>query len=192
MHYGFYDELDFLKAEDQDANFNFLENVSLDIAKAVTHDSNAYNLLHGWCISFAVQLHREMGYPLAAVRYPSINEDHEPVLLHAYCVDHRFRKPLYIDARGITDNPAEFWEEFEDFVTYYSFNGELISHDMEYGEGECLVEIDDNLHSFAGGEYEHLNDDEISKFIQDYSDYYNTEKYIEKFNIKYPEEISKE
>ena len=130
MHYGFYDELDHLKADDLDATFDFLENVPLDIEKAVSSDSNAYNLLHGWCISFAVQLHREMGYPLVAVRYPSIDGDHEPVLLHAYCVDNRFGKPLYIDARGITDNPSEFWEEFEDFVTYYPFNGELISYDM--------------------------------------------------------------
>ena len=55
-----------------------------------------------------------------------------------------------------------------------------------------MLETGDNLHSFAGGEYEHLNDCEISIFLQDYSDYYNTERFKEKFNIKYPEEISKE
>ena len=63
---------------------------------------------------------------------------------------------------------------------------------MEYEEGECLLEVDNHLHSFSGGEYEDLNNDEILKFIQDYQDYYNVEKVVEKFDIKYNDEIIKD
>lgn len=102
MKHGFFDVLEDL--QDEYVNFNFLQ--GFEISGVL----NAYDFLHGFCLSFALCLSKEFGYAIETVR----NEDGD--LIHAYCVDPE--EGLYIDVRGITDDPELFFDEFADEVDY--------------------------------------------------------------------------
>lgn len=161
MKYGFYNELDELRREDPEATFGFLENVD------VNGDLNAFNFLHGFCPDFAAMLSDLYGYKIVAVRH--YDEDNVTgKLIHAYCVADFQSEQVFIDIRGITNDPVLFFEEFENEVTYYPDDNEL--WDLE---GMATVEIWSNKDSLFDGDYEGWSDYKIRDFIMANAGYYS-------------------
>lgn len=155
MKYGYYNELDLLQKEYPDATFGFLE-IEGKVGKC-----NAHDFLHGYCLSFAVCLSNRFGYPIETVR----NEEGD--LIHAYCVDPK--NGLYIDVRGITNDPDLFFDEFADEVDYAG--GEFwCLHD------QAAVDLYRNTRAFMADhpdhDFHHLL--EASKLILLHSNYYDS------------------
>lgn len=103
---GFYQELQALQEDYEDADFGFLEN---EMAGAKL---NAYDFLHGLCHIFATCLQYIFRYDIQAVY------DEHGNLIHAYCTkEHPIYGTVFIDVRGCTNDSRTFLSEFEDFVT---------------------------------------------------------------------------
>lgn len=173
MKKGFYEELDELRKEDEEACFGFLEN------EQVTDGVYAYQFLHGDCPDFAAMLNGVYGYPIECVRYP--DEDNVGgKLIHAYCVANFNGEKAYIDVRGMTTDPVLFYEEFENELTYFPKDGTMYCTDDEGYEVPVKLEIWENKDVLFDGDYEGWTDEEIKRFILDYADYYDVERTIEK------------
>lgn len=161
MKYGFYNELDELRREDPDATFGFLENID------VTGDLNAFDFLHGFCPDFAAMLSDLYGYKIVAVRH--CDEDNvSGKLIHAYCVADFESEQVFIDIRGITNDPVLFFEEFENEVTYYPEDGELWDLDAP-----VIFERWADKDSLFDGDYEGWSDNNIRDFITANAGYYS-------------------
>lgn len=103
---GFYKELDEIREDDPEATFGFLE-VVCNMGRF-----QAFDFLHGYCLDFALMLSDELGYKIEDIRSP------EGFLIHAYCVAEAEGEKLYIDVRGVTNDPELFFGEFEDEVDF--------------------------------------------------------------------------
>lgn len=101
MKNGFYRELDEIRVDDPDADFVFLE-VVCNMGRF-----RAFDFLHGYCLDFALVLSDELGYKIETLRDPDGN------LIHAYCIAEEEGQKLYIDVRGVTNDSALFFEEFQ-------------------------------------------------------------------------------
>lgn len=183
MHCGFYEELDKLKEESEFVDgFNFLENIYVELSSDPYASSSVYDYLHGMCYEFATYLHLKMGYPLVTVWNPDEvkNKLHVP-LIHAFCIDNRFKKPLYIDARGITDDPIEFWSEFENFCSYDPTTGKITYFDFYKGKLDCPVEITERIEELFEWKYKEYNNEPLSQFLKDYPEYFDTEYFHQNY-----------
>ena len=169
---GFYTELDEIRKDDGAANFGFLENLR------VTSESSAFNFLHGSCDEFAAMLSDVLGYEIECVR----NADHR--LIHAYCTTYIGNKKAYIDIRGITTDPELFFSEFKNELFYYSPTGSILVENEDGYEIEAERETWNNKSELFDGEYEHWDDPEIEAFIKDYTDYYDSDRYISIYKCK--------
>lgn len=76
---------------------------------------------------FALELSKAFGYEIEEIR------DFENCLVHAYCIGRIKDKIAYIDIRGITTDPEEFFVEFSDDINVE--NGCIEESQFEYG---CL------------------------------------------------------
>lgn len=170
MQNGFYNELDELKKEDNEADFGFLENL------AVSEEDNAFNFLHGDCALFAAMLSDIYGYEIECIR--ETRDDEPGKLIHAYCVANINNEKAYIDVRGITTDAEIFYEEFEDFMTYFKESNSFLFVDYEGYEKEAIVEHFKCKDEMFGGDLEGWSDDDIKRFICDYRDYYDVEKVL--------------
>lgn len=168
MKNGFYNELDELKAEDNESDFGFLENVT------VSEDDNAFNFLHGDCGLFAAMLSDIYGYEIECIR--ETRDDEPGKLIHAYCVAKINNEKAYIDVRGITTDVEIFYEEFENQMTYFKESNSFLFVDYEGYEKEPFVEHFKCKDEMFGGDLEDWTDDDIKKFIYDYRDYYDVSK----------------
>ena len=107
MNSGFYKEFEELRSGGSpDADFGFLENTPVGEA------FNLYDYLHGRCDEFAAALSDFYGYNIEYI----VGSDN--VLIHAYCVTERNGGKVFVDARGVTTDAREFYDEFADFCTY--------------------------------------------------------------------------
>lgn len=164
MDHGFYQELDDLRKDVPDADFGFLENIS------VSEERNAFQYLHGFCDEFAAMLSEIYGYEIESARHWE-TEGFTGKLIHAYCLCEVQGKLAYIDVRGITTDPERFFEEFENEVTYFPGDGSL-----EDLEGPATIEWWPNKDALFDGDYEGWTDDSLKSFILENSDYYNAVK----------------
>ena len=171
---GFYEELDELRKEYEEADFGFLEN------EVVNHKNHAFHFLHGNCADFAAMLSEVYGYPIECIRYPGADTT-EGKLIHAYCVTNFHGKKAYIDVRGITTDPMLFFKEFEDEVTYFPEDGSMYCTNNDGYNVEVKLERWLNKNVFAEGDYGDWTDEEIKEFIERYRDYYDVRKAREKY-----------
>lgn len=169
MQNGFYNELDKLKKEDVEADFGFLENIS------VSDEDNAFNFLHGDCGLFAAMLSDIYGYEIECIRETQ-DDDSPGKLIHAFCVTTLNNKKAYIDVRGITTDSDIFYKEFENQITYLKDSNAFLFIDDEGYEKEAIVEHFKCKDELFGGDLEGWSDDDIKRFIYDYRDYYNINK----------------
>lgn len=169
---GFYTELNELRKEDVAADFGFLENLR------VTSESSAYNFLHGSCADFAAILSDLFGYKIECVRSPDNR------LIHAYCVTSIGNEKAYVDVRGITTNPALFFSEFENELSYYPPTNEIVVMDEDGFEEEAKLEVWHDKAAGFDGEFEGWTDPEIEAFINDYKEYYDSDRYISIYRCK--------
>lgn len=169
MQNGFYNELDELKNEDNEANFGFLENLT------VSDEDNAFNFLHGDCGLFAAMLSDVYGYEIECIRETQ-DDDFPGKLIHAYCVTTLNNEKAYIDVRGITTDSEVFYEEFENQMTYLKETNTFLFVDYEGYEKEAIVEHFKCKDELFDGDLEGWVDEDIKKFICNYRDYYDAEK----------------
>jgi len=108
MREGFYKEADILTPDNPFRNFSFLEKIETD------YYMNAWDFLHGYCVTFAYIVSKNLGYPIVIRRLSEPECNGESDVIHAWCETDR----KYIDVRGITENFGKFWEEFEDFDSF--------------------------------------------------------------------------
>ena len=116
MKYGFYTELEELREDEpeEEFDFGFMENesyINQDPNKNFKYVS-AYDFLHGYCFEFALALNEMFGYEIECI----MGEENE--LIHAYCILKENGHNIYIDVRGYTDEYDTFIEEFEDWIEY--------------------------------------------------------------------------
>ena len=116
---GFYREKALIEKE-KGEGFSFLDNIFVidpmngNRCKGGTgtifgrYDVTMYDYLHGFCDIFALRLHNEYGYDVVSVS----NENGE--MIHSYCADDR--RGEYVDIRGRTSDPREFFAEFKDWI----------------------------------------------------------------------------
>lgn len=109
-HNGFYEELDELQKDGAD-DFGFLENICISVCDIHGNQLSTYDLLHGYCTTFATLLHKKYGYTVYKIEKK--NGDY----IHCFCTAIWNGITYYIDVRGITNNYDEFISEFEDFVS---------------------------------------------------------------------------
>lgn len=169
MQNGFYNELDELKNEDNDADFGFLENL------VVSEEDNAFNFLHGDCGLFAAMLSDIYGYEIECIRETQ-DDDFPGKLIHAYCVANINNEKAYIDVRGVTTDAELFYEEFENHMTYFKEKNSFLFVDYEGYEKEALVEHWKSKDELFDGDLEDWSDEDIKRFIFDYRDYYDVSK----------------
>ncbi len=162
MKNGFYNELEELRQEGQNANFGFLKNID------VTDESSAYAFLHGVCDEFAVMLSDIYGYEIETVR------NGVGRLIHAYCISQIGDEKAYIDVRGITTDAELFFNEFKNEL-YYCPDGRIFVEDEEGCEVVAEKEVFQSKNELFEGEYEDWEDDNIKDFILSNAAYYNTE-----------------
>lgn len=171
MKNGFYNELDELNNEDNNANFGFLENI------IVSEEDNAFNFLHGDCGLFAAMLSDIYGYEIECIR--ETDDDGFPCkLIHAYCVANINNEKAYIDVRGITTDSVLFYEEFENQITYFKETNSFLFVDYEGYEKYAIVEHFKCKDEMFDGDLEGWTDGDIKKFIYNYRDYYDVEKVL--------------
>lgn len=169
MKKGFYEELDEIREEDEEACFAFLEN------EQVSEEVYAYQYLHGDCPDFAAMLNEVYGYSIECVRYP--DEDNvSGKLIHAYCVANFNGEKAYVDVRGMTTDPVLFFEEFENELTYFPKDGMMYCTNDKGYEVPVKLEIWENKDMLFDGDYEGWTDEKIKRFILDYADYYDVER----------------
>lgn len=101
---GYYEDLMTLRKEVPPEDFYFLE----DVFEGT--DLSAYDFLHGFCFTFAIELSKTFGYEIETVK------DEDLDLIHAYCVAQTNGDKVYIDIRGITNDPELFFDDFDDMV----------------------------------------------------------------------------
>ncbi len=155
MNNGFYKELEELKKEGKDNGFGFLENIYVD------GEYRLYDFLHGWCDEFAAALSDFYGYAVESV------VDNTYTLIHVYCVSEINGVKAFIDARGITTDAVEFYEEFADFCTYR--NGRL--YDLK---GECEIShYKDTYEMYSDKNREKNQDKALFAFLKDNNSYYD-------------------
>ena len=106
MNSGFYQELKGLQKDYPDTTFDFMENISL------SPYGNAYQFLHGDCVTFAYVLSKKCSYSIK-IRKKNSTKTSCPII-HAWCE----YDGKYIDVRGITSSFDEFWMEFEDLDSF--------------------------------------------------------------------------
>lgn len=94
-HNGFYEELDELQKDGAD-DFGFLENICIGICDTHGNPLSTYDLLHGYCTTFAKLLHKKYGYPVHKIEK---NGDY----IHCFCTAIWNGITYYIDVRGITN-----------------------------------------------------------------------------------------
>ena len=142
MHNGFYNELEELLKEDDDATFDFMDSEELGVDELRgSYKFTANYFLHGFCNVFAQVLNEIYGYPIECI----YNE--EGRLVHCFCVDETDDGPIFIDARGKTTDYYELICEFEDEIDYYGYypveNTQRyfeLPHDL-YTNGDCYIEF---------------------------------------------------
>lgn len=118
MHNGFYEELENIIKDDEDANFGFMENTSYEIwgkyknenGKEFRHLITAYDFLHGYCDEFAFSLHEKFGYPVYQIN------DEDGKMIHCFAMIIFNDIHYFIDVRGVTTDYSEFLSEFEDWT----------------------------------------------------------------------------
>lgn len=172
FQYGFYQEREELRRDDEAATFGFLDNIQ------VTDESSAYNFLHGCCDEFAATLSDMFGYEIECFR----NADGR--LIHAYCVSYIGDEKAYIDVRGITTDPALFFEEFHREAYYYPPTGSILVEDEDGREVAAAVESWASKDELFEGEYEDWSDSQIEAFVKDYKGYYDSSKFISVYKCK--------
>ena len=163
MKQGFWTDLEKMQKDTPEADWGFLEN------ELFAYGVNLYDFLHGRCAYFAQYLHDTYGYKIVGL-YEEPDQ-----LIHAYCVEVIDGISYYIDVRGITDNWAEFIQEFYDTGCWcgdYSYSYYLTDNDVvskEDAEGikkespynnpyKAAAVIDDkykyyNLRTYLKGDY---------------------------------------
>lgn len=166
MHYGFYEELDSLLEEDNDADWGFLENIGHEYdlyEESLGFDGikreyiiNAYNFLHGYCNEFAYMLNEKYGYPVFEIK------DEKGKLVHSFTRLVKDNVYYFIDIRGITTDYHEFISEFEDWI------------DEETSiENTFLVDLSKE-EVRKEQQPSKVNRQFIEELFSDYGDYYNS------------------
>lgn len=172
FQYGFYQEREELRRDDEAATFGFLDNMQ------VTNESSAYNFLHGCCDEFAATLSDMFGYEIECFR----NADGR--LIHAFCVSYIGDEKAYIDVRGITTDPVLFFEEFKREAYYYPPTGSILVEDEDGREVEATVETWASKNELFEGDFEGWSDPQIQVFVKDYRDYYDSSKLMSLYKCK--------
>ena len=102
---GYWEEAEY-DEDYQSFDFDFLHN------EYEGTELSAMDFLHGWCDVFACRLlkkYLKQGLNVEVV----FLSGYEQRLIHAYVQIYENSKTYYVDIRGITDNEAQFLDEFE-------------------------------------------------------------------------------
>ena len=124
IYTNYYKELISLNQKEDEpiTDFNFMENSPIFGPNSSKwnppENITPYDFLHGYCLIFALALHKKFQYSIYVIK----NENN--AIVHYYCKPTYKDKPLYIDVRGITNDFDAFADEFEDFIE----KNEIFSH----------------------------------------------------------------
>ena len=189
FHNGFYKELDILIQEDEESSFEFLANVFVEpeyYSSDKSKDFSAFEFLHGYCFDFAIKLSESYGYPIETVKLYNVDtKEYLQGLVHSYCtyIDNTGIK-YYIDIRGITTNPEEFWWDFEDEITHIG-DGEVAFMSFR---NENIIAIQSEYKNSSEYFKKNKNDTvdftkESEFFINNYKNYYDIQHFMNQHKI---------